>query len=394
MISFKTALTRIFESVKELPAQTISVDDSLGFVTAEDIVSPINLPPFDNSAMDGFAVNSSECLSSKFEVSQIIKAGDVPSPLKLWTCAKIMTGAAIPQGTDAVVPIEEVEIRNDEVFILKSPVTGQHIRRIGEDVKAHTIILKKGTILTPRAVALLAAVGLNEVMVYDRPKIIIITTGSELIQPGEPLPPSKIYDSNGAALLAAIKELGIGARAISIKDDEASIEATLEDALNNYDVIITVGGVSVGDYDYVKAALKKLGVEEVFHKVAIKPGKPLYFGTHSGCRYIFGLPGNPVSALITFDRFVRPAILKMMGHKQIYKERFSAVAVETLKGSHGKVDFLRGICRKEGGRFLVRSAGSQGSAMLKALAEANCIIVVPEDKDKIEAGSPAEVELC
>lgn len=400
MISFNEALTRIFESVKELPVQAISVSESLGFVTAEDIISPINLPSFDNSAMDGYAINSSGLGVSKpapsgvegFEVSQIIKAGDVPSPLKIGTCAKIMTGAPIPEGADTVIPIEDVEINDDKVIILKKPVAGQHIRKAGEDIKKGELVVRTGTYLSHRHIALLSALGIITIKASKKPRVLIIATGSELIEPGSALSTGKIYDSACPAIRSALLELGINAEVKLIKDDEALIAACVKDALVSYDIILTVGGISVGDYDHVKGALNNFGVNEIFHKVAIKPGKPLYFGKKEKC-YIFGLPGNPVSALITFAQFVKPAILKLQGAKKFTKERFTAVADEAIKCSKGKVDFLKGVYFMRDDKMYARSAGDQGSAMLKSLAEANCIIIAPEDKDNIEAGDKVEIEL-
>jgi molybdopterin molybdotransferase len=407
MISFNEALTRIFESVGKLTAQTISVDESLGFVTVEDIISPINLPPFDNSAMDGYAMKVGKLTSwqvDKLGVSQIIKAGDAPHPLEAGTCAKIMTGAPVPEDADTVIPIEDVEIKDDKVIVLNKPVTGQHIRRIGEDIKMGELVLRAGTHLSHRHIALLSALGITTIKASKKPKVIIIATGSELIEPGNALSSGKIYDSNCPALKSTLREIGIIADSKLIKDDEDFIASCLKEALINYDIILTVGGVSVGDYDYVKAALKKLGVEEIFHKVAIKPGKPFYFGIFSphpdplprgereNC-FIFGLPGNPVSALITFAQFVKPAILKLQGAKKFENERFIAVADTAIKCSKDKVDFLKGIYFMRGDKMYVRSAGNQGSAMLRSLAEANCTIIAPEDKGSIIAGETVEVEL-
>lgn len=413
MILFTEAKTKILERTSRLASQDILLDDALGCILVEDIISPIDLPPFDNSAMDGYAVNSAEvfkCLS--VEVSQFIKAGDISKPFEPKTCAKIMTGAPIPEGADTVVPVEDVTVKNDIVTIASSIKNGQHVRYRGEDVKKGELVAGKGAVVNSKVIALLAALGFERIPVIPKPRITVLVTGSELQNTGTKLGYGKIFDSNSHALRAALKEIGIDVEVLLLADNKEKIYSTIKDSLKRCDILITIGGVSVGDYDYVKEAFRRSEVEEVFHKVAIKPGKPLYFGTYhphpiplpsttlpadrqgerGNNKLIFGLPGNPVSCLITFDQFVKSAIYKMIGrdHRPQIK---TAVATENLKGSKGKRDFLRGICEEDGDSLHVRPSGPQGSAMLRALATANCTIVIPEDKELVEKGEDVEIEL-
>lgn len=396
MITASEARSKILEVARPLPAQHVKLEDSLGLVLAEDVVSSMDLPPFDNSSMDGFAILSKTLKVKGQKISQVIKAGDAPKELEPGTCAKIMTGAPLPKGADTVVPIEDVAVERGVVIFNRPVKKGQYVRYAGEDIKKGEVLAKAGSLITSRLIALFAAVGLMEAPVYRRPHVTIITTGAELQQPGTALKIGEIYDSNRAALSAALEELGINAKTSSVQDEKQQIIAVLKDAFRSCDIVLTVGGVSVGEYDYVKEALKKIGVTEIFHKVNIRPGKPLFFGMAPQGALVFGLPGNPVSCMITFDRFVRPAILKMMGYKKLEKDRQVAVAAEVLRhplDSRGKTVFLGGIYERLNGRLTVRLSGSQGSAMLKSFANANCTIIIPEDKERIELGEEVEVEL-
>ena len=269
---------------------------------------------------------------------------------------------------------------------------GDNIRYAGEDILKGDAILEPGERINSRTIALLAALGLDRVDVFRHPRVRILSTGSELAQPGEPLLQGQIYNSNGPALAAALKEIGIESPEIAVAaDTEGELKKAISPVVDA-DVLITIGAVSAGDFDLVPKVLKDIGAEIVFHKVAIKPGKPLLYairgrGEHAGSPlHIFGLPGNPVSALMVFDRFVRPALLKMMGAKEIFRVTKSAVASEDLKGSADKEDYLRGIVEYREGRYVARSAGSQGSARLVPLAKANAVIIIPADRKLIAAG--------
>lgn len=390
LIGFEEARSRILERARPLPKAGVPLECASGLVLAEDIAAPIAIPPFDNSAMDGFALSSS-CAASKLKVSQAIMAGDAPRPLEPGTCAKIMTGAPLPEGADSVVPIEEAE----ELMgwaTLRVPVRrGQHVRIAGEDLKRGETAAASGTLITPRHIALFAALGLDRIAVLPRPRVAVIVTGSELAPLGKPLDPGKIYDSNGIALRAALSELSISPQIFRAADDVGDLRAAVEEALRASDVLLTVGGVSVGDRDHVKEVFEALGASLEFWRVAMKPGKPVALWT-IGQKLAFGLPGNPVSCLLTYDQLVRPAILKMMGRGPL-RPRIKAAAAEKMKGSPDKTDFLRGIARDGGGRMEVRPSGPQGSAMLKSLADSNCIIILPEGISRVAEGDAVEIEL-
>lgn len=394
MLSFNEAIGKVLDRIEKLYPKKVILKDSLGCILAEDVFAPINLPPFDNSMMDGIAIQVGKLAShqvSKLKMSQVVKAGDEPKSLIEGTCAKIMTGAPMPSGANSVVPVEDVKVEEGVVTFLRSINKGQFIRFAGEDVKKGEIIATKGVFVTPRHIALFSAMGLAKISVYQRPGVGILATGNELQKSGEKLTPGKIYNSNTLGLSSLLKEIGIETKSLMVADDETAIISAVRELLDVSDVLLTVGGVSVGEYDCVKSALEKIGVRQEFWRVKIKPGKPLMFGT-LGPKFIFGLPGNPVSCMITFDKFVRPAILKMMGHENVFRERKNAVAIENFEGSE-RLDFLRGICETENGCLTVKSAGGQNSAMLKSFADANCLIIIPEEKTKINKGENVEIEL-
>jgi len=348
--------------------------------------------------MDGFGVRYADTQAATLvkpvalRVSQTVAAGDTPvARLKAGEAVRIMTGAPIPEGADAVIPIEEVIVREGCCLIAEPVSNQQHIRFSGEDIREGEIAVAAGTRLTPRHVALLASFGGTQVPVRCRPRVAVLATGSELVEVGQSLKTGQIYNSNGPALAAALEEIGIGAPEIAVAaDTEGELKKAIS-LIHGFDVLITVGAVSVGDFDLVPKVLKDLGAEIVFHKVAIKPGKPFLFAIFQN-RPIFGLPGNPVSALMVFDRFVRPALLKMMGANETPRATRIAVAAEDLKGSPGKEDYLRGIVEYRDGRYVARSAGSQGSARLVTLAHANAVLVIPEDKKTIAAGETVTFE--
>lgn len=394
MIPFEEAKSKVLEKAIPLTPKNIPLAESLGLVLADNVHAPIDLPPFTNSAMDGFALAYKDLVKTEglaFPVSQTIKAGDSPLPLKDGTCAKIMTGASIPKGADAVIPIEESLTEDDIVHFLSPPTKGCHIRYAGEDIARGTVVAKALTPITTRVIALLSALGIARVSIYPRPHISTITTGSELVRPGEKLPNGAIFDSNGPTITAALGGLSINTTSVHVKDDTATTLQEIHNALESSDVIITIGGVSVGDFDYVRKCFEEMGIQTIFWRVAIKPGKPIFFGTLEK-KLIFGLPGNPVSCLVTFNQFVRPAILKMMGHKKVNHVRKKARAIEAIKGSAGKTDFLRGIYEVEGANITVKLAGQQGSAMLLSLASSNCLIILPEEKSFIGVGEEVEIE--
>lgn len=400
MILAREAQEKILSHTHPLDTEEASLQEASHRFLAHSICAPISLPSFDNSAMDGFVVGSGE---NSFRVIGTVAAGDQGSPrIHPGEAIRIMTGAPVPEGAYAVVPFEEWPIT-------KPVLRGSHIRHAGEDIKEGMQVIEAGERVTSRTIALLAALGIGKVSVYRRPRVKILPTGNELVSLGKPLRPGEIYNSNGPALLAVLREMGIEVELLeSVTDSEEVLSGRLKEGFENTDVLLTIGGVSAGDFDLVPKILKTLGAEIIFHRVAIKPGKPLLFATvgagfsrpdwlhMEGARtaplQIFGLPGNPVSALMVFDRFVRPALLKMMGARRCLRQRLVAIAAEDLKGSEEKEDYLRGIVTCEEGRLVARSAGGQGSANLLSLARANAILIVPESQKKIRRDEPVSFE--
>src|SRR3990167_3318950 len=384
------ALKLILNEVSFLSQETISLSKALGRYLSQSLVAPIFLPPFDNSAMDGFAVRCGDINVAtsdrpiSLKVVGMLKAGDDVEgmrramPLQQGCAVRIMTGAPIPAGTDAVIPFEETLTPQGrgghETCTIPKPVRiGENIRKAGEDVQKGTCVLDKGVRLTPRNMALLAALGFSEVSVTRLPQVALFSTGNELKALGSVLEPGQIYDSNGPTLSLALQELGLKSKILSTPQD------TLQDLLNTFqaaseaEVILTMGAVSAGDFDLIPQALEKLGAKVLFHKLAIKPGKP-------------------VSSLIVFDRFVRPALLKMMGASLLFRQHYTALALHDIKATVGKEDYLRARITWKDGTFFAQLAGSQGSAHLAPLAESHALLVVPESISQIREEEKVEFE--
>ena len=375
----------------------VPVLDALDLVLAEDIVSAVALPGFDNSSMDGYAVRLPDVATASrarpvvLPVCADLPAGTtLPAPLVPGAAARIMTGAPVPDDTDAVVPVEWTDGGTVTVSITKAPAAGQFVRRIGEDVRAGEPVLSAGTRLSPRQIALLAAVGRAAVRVHPAPRVVVISSGSELTAPGGTLAPGRIYDANGYGLVAAARELGAPARHAGIVPDDAeAVRAALEAALVDADLVITSGGVSAGAYDTVKAVLRDVGTVR-FEKVAMQPGMPQGFGVLGPRQVpIFTLPGNPVSSLVSFEVFVRPALRKLAGEWSLHRPTVTAVAGRAWSSSPGKRQFVRvRLETAEDGRAVVTPVGGQGSHLVADLAAATCLAVVPEAVTAVEVGRP------
>jgi molybdopterin molybdotransferase len=321
-------------------------------------------------------------------------AGDVPAGLSavpaldVGTTLRIMTGAPVPSGADAVVPVEWTDGGVESVAIERAPVPGQFVRRAGEDVRAGQLVVAAGTRLSPRHVALLAAVGRDRVKVRPRPRVVVLSTGSELVAPGQPLPPGHIYESNGYGLAAAAAELGADVHRVGVVADEPkAVLAAIEDQVMRADLLVTTGGVSAGAYDTVKAVLSRLGTV-TFTKVAMQPGMPQGLGTVGrDATPIFTLPGNPVSALVSFELFVRPAIRRMRGEQELHRPTVTAVATEGWGSPAGKRQFVRAVLEPAGDGWSVRPvSGGHGSHLVAQLAEATCLAVVPEEITDVKPG--------
>ncbi|MGL5707228.1 MAG: molybdopterin molybdotransferase MoeA [Aeromonas sp.] len=374
-------------------SEQLPLPEALGRVLASDIASPLAVPPFDNSAMDGYAVHLAD-LASGTPLIMAGKAfagqpyqGDWPAG----HCVRIMTGAPIPAGTDAVVMQEETQADGDRITFLAQPEPGQNIRRAGSDIGKGACVLQAGTRLTPREMPLLASLGVATVAVRRPLKVAIFSTGDELKPVGTPLAHGDIYDSNRYGVRAMLARLGCDCLDLGIiPDDPAQLRAAFIRADEEADVLITTGGVSVGEADFTKQLLDELG-EIGFWKLAIKPGKPFAFGRLPHA-WFFGLPGNPVSAMVTFDQLVQPAIAKLAGQQFERPLQLQAIAAEPLKKSPGRLDFQRGILSQGPNGLEVRSTGSQDSAVFSSLSRANCYIVLERERGRVAAGETVTVE--
>ncbi|GFM20731.1 MULTISPECIES: gephyrin-like molybdotransferase Glp [Mycobacteriaceae] len=375
------------------PPVALPLADALGLVLAGDVVAPLSLPGFDNSAMDGYAVLATDVAAAeqdtpvRLPVVEDIPAGrtDIPT-LAAGTAHRIMTGAPLPAGATAVVPVEATDGATDTVTIRSAPSEGQHVRRAGEDVTAGTTVLRAGQVVTPAALGLAAALGLGELTVVPRQRVLVVSTGTELVGPGVPLQPGQIYESNGVMLAAAVRDAGAEVAASPMTgDDVDAFRETLRGHAADADLILTTGGVSAGAYEVVKDALGGSGDVE-FVKVAMQPGMPQGAGRLDGVPVVT-LPGNPVSALVSFEVFVRPALRVAMGRPDAARPRREAVLTEDLTSPRGKRQFRRGVLDGDA----VTSYGPPASHHLRWLASANCLLELGEDVDSVNAGSRVQV---
>jgi molybdopterin molybdotransferase len=390
-------LGEVLDVVRPLAPLELGLLDAHGCVLAEDVVAPAPLPGFDNSAMDGYAVRTSDVRApgTVLPVVGDVAAGPAsPLTVQQGLCVRIMTGAALPAGADAVVPVEDTDGGVAQVRFDRVPTAGQCVRRAGEDVQAGETVLPSGTFLGAAQVGLAAGVGRARLLVRPRPRVVVVSTGSELVEPGTPVGPGQLPDSNSLALTAAAVEAGaIAYRVGIVPDDPRTLIDTLEDQLVRADVLLTSGGVSVGAYDVVKQVLSQLGTVD-FVKVAMQPGMPQGFGTLGpDSTPVFGLPGNPVSAMVSFEAFVRPALRRMLGAEPLERPRVRALATAELRSSAGKRSFLRVALAVRDGRYVVTPVSGPGSHLLAGMARANALAVVPEDVEVVRAGDPVMVML-
>jgi molybdopterin molybdotransferase len=385
--------------VTALSPISLQLLDALGCVLAEDIVSERPLPPFDNSAMDGYAVRVEDVASASPEHPVVLPVtGDLPagtvSALALGPGAavRIMTGAPVPAGADAVVPIELTDQGLARVSVNAPVEAGRHIRRAGDDVPAGELVLSTGTRLGPRHLALLAAIGRDRVLARPKPRVVVLSTGSELVEPGQHLASGQISESNSFMLTAAAHEAGATAFRVGIvPDDQRALMSAIEDQLIRADVVITTGGVSVGAYDVVKEVLGRLGTV-TFDKVAMQPGMPQGFGTVGpDDTPILTFPGNPVSAYVSFEVFGRPVLRRMLGSETLTRPEVRAVCLGAFSSPEGRRQFARGVLSVEEGRYVVRPLTGQASHHVRSLGEANALIVVPEAVTEVVDGSPVTV---
>jgi molybdopterin molybdotransferase len=393
-IQFEDARNRILDASGTLDPEQSQLLDAVGRVLAEDIHAPWDLPLWDNSAMDGFAVQAADAISEKeLEITGYIPAGGAELPPVAPGCAvKIMTGAPIPPGCELVVPVEETKELDGKVRLMKSLRVRDHIRFKGEDVAAGAKVLPAGTLLRPPEISLLASFGQSLVQVHRRPRVAILSTGDELIELGMVPGPGQIINSNIYSLAAAVRDAGGEAQLLGIaRDNLESHREKLARGLKA-DVLITSAGVSAGDRDLVRDVLDELGVEQKFWKIAIKPGRPTAFGV-KGETLVFSLPGNPVSTMVTFEMFVRPALRKLQGVSPAIRPFAKARLAEPVRKRPERVQFLRVQVRLEEGRLIASSSGDQNTGIVRTMIRANGIAVLPAERDRFEAGSEVEVLL-
>ena len=399
LVSVEEHRERILSSVHPLPAFDQPLMEAFGLAAAEDVHAAVALPGFDNSAMDGYAVAHGDVASASEEapvhlpVVGEIGAGQASLlAMSPGTAVKIMTGAPVPAGADSVVPYEWTDRGVANVVISQAPEPGQHVRPKGQDVAEGDLLVQAGTVLRARQIGLLAAVGRPSVRSRPRPRVVVISTGSELREPGTALGRDSIYDGNSFLLAAAARQAGAIAYRVGIVPDQPrAFQSALNDQLVRADLVVTSGGVSMGDYDVVKEALAPLGTVW-FGGVAMQPGKPQGFGTvGEDAVPIVTLPGNPVSAYISFEQFVLPAIRRMMGRTPYTRPEADAMLTHGLRSPEGRRMFARGTLSVVDGRLAVTPVGAQGSHMIGDLAESDALIVVPEAVTWVEAGETVTV---
>jgi molybdopterin molybdotransferase len=380
--------------------EKVGLLEALGRVLGEDIIAQRDNPPWDNSAMDGFAVRFDDIKQEHaigkpvtLTVIEDVPAGKVATKtVGPGQAIRIMTGAPIPTGADTVIRVEDTEHTPTSVTVFKPELRGANIRPQGEDVKKGERIIAKGTQIRPAEAGMLAILAKSFVFVYQRPRVAILSTGDELADLDERFSEEKIINSNSWGIAAAVQEAGGIPILLGIaKDNPAALKEKIMHGLNA-DILVLSGGVSMGDYDFTQAVFKDLGAEMHFWKLAIRPGQPLAFGRIQG-KLAFGLPGNPVSSMVTFEQLVRPAMLKMGGHRSYGRPVVQAQFQESFKKKTDRRHFLRGILTREGGIFKVRTTGDQGSGILTSMVKANCLIDIPQEVEQLKPGDTVTVQI-
>jgi molybdopterin molybdotransferase len=393
-------LSRLVEPVTQ--TERVGLFDALDRVLAADLIAPLSVPPHDNSAMDGFAFAGSQLQAGQALALRVVGTAYAGAA---WQgevgpgqCVKIMTGAVMPAGLDTVVPLELTRIEGEFIQIPTDALrAGDNRRLLGEDLMAGQPALLAGSRIGPAALGLIASLGLAEVTVWRRPKVAFFSTGDEILSLGQPPREGAVYDSNRYTLFGLLKRLGVELIDLGAVPDRAdSLEAAFRQAASMADAVITSGGVSVGEADHTKAVMRQLG-DMAFWRIAMRPGRPMAVGRLQQAgrsALLFGLPGNPVAVMVTFLAFVRPALLRLMGARQTQPLRVTAHSEQAMRKKPGRTEFQRGIAsRTADGRLQVRSTGSQGSGVLRSMAEANCLIRLDHDQGNVAIGDPVELLL-
>jgi molybdopterin molybdotransferase len=372
--------------------ETVAVRSALGRVLAQDIVPQINVPAHDNSAMDGYAVRCADLEQPLREIGTALAGKPFAGRVAAGECVRIMTGAVMPAGADTVVIQEVVKREGERIVVPPGQKRAQNVRYAGEDLKLGVPVLQPGKLLRPAELGLVASLGIGEVRVRRKLRVAMFATGDELASIGQKLKDGEVYDSNRYTLHGMLERLGVEISDLGVvRDDPGLLEHALRKAASA-DAIITTGGVSVGEADFVKQLMAKLG-EVLFWKIAMRPGRPMAFG-RIGESYLFGLPGNPVAVMVTFYQFVRDALLHLSGRSDDYAiPLLRAVAAENLRKVPGRTEYQRGVAFREGAEWKVRTTGQQGSGVLRSMSEANCFIVLEHERGAVKAGEPVAVQL-
>ena len=386
MIQVQEALSIIMQNSCKMPIKKVKVRKSVGYILAEAIYSPMNMPPFRQAAMDGYAFKYGD--SRNYKVVNTIQAGDYPSiTVASNEALRIFTGAYVPDSVDTVVMQEHITKNNDGIEVLKMPNHRANIREEGEQIQKGALVLEKDSLLTPASVGYISCLGINEVVVYSRPKVAIVLTGNELVKVGQKLPKGKIYESNSAMLTASLQQMGISKiKSFYTKDTLLATKKTIKKVIPSFDIVLISGGISVGDYDYVKEALLLNDVVELFYKINQKPGKPMFFGKKNNA-LIFALPGNPASTLTCFYVYVYPCLKNAMGFSAVNLMKINKKINIAYENTTGKSLFLKGHYNDE----IVKVLESQSSAMLNTFALANALVYIPHDQKMVHKGEQVSV---
>jgi len=400
MIDWKDARQMLLDRARPGKPESIPLKSALGYVLADDVPALHDVPPFDNSAMDGYAVRAAETAGASPENPAVLEAiGFLPagehagSPIGAGQAIKIMTGAPVPEGADAVVMVEETRTEDQDVEILSEMAEGENIRRAGEDVREGDRVAAAGDCITPARIGLIAAVGHADVKVYSKPRVGILITGDELVEPGEDLPPGKIRNSNSYSLFAQVLEAGGEPIEFGIvPDDPSRLRDAFSEAFGWCDLVLSSGGVSMGDLDFVESSAGEAGAEILFTAVAQKPGKPMVGGA-VGDVLFFGLPGNPVSVMVCFEIYVRPIIRKMLGFQDLYRPTITGTFANGYRKKPGRMEWVRVTIDRSGGRCILNPSAAQGSGILSSMARGQGLAEVPREVTALGPDDPVTVHL-
>ena len=386
----------VIAAMRTLGTERVPLQQALGRVLAEDVRANRDQPPYDVSAMDGFAIRSADLVSvpATLEIIEDIRAGDMPKQvIQPGQCARIMTGAPVPPGADAVIRVEDTEaLAERQVQINVAVKPRNDIRDRGENMTTGEVVLARGTAITPGVIGMLAMVKQAEVPVCRQPRVAILSTGDELEGLDEPLDPNKIPDANSYALMAQVQALGIEPELLGIaRDDPDDLRAALQRGLQ-FDVLLVSGGTSVGVHDYVRPTLEALGVQMQFWRVAMKPGHPMAFGI-APLTWVFGIPGNPVSSMVCFEEFIGPALRRLMGHPHLFRQTVTATLARDVKHRHRRTEFVRVMLARQDDSWVATPTGNQGSGILRSMALAEGLMIVPAESPDVAAGATVQVQL-